>query len=84
MVSNTHHDSLQAGYSDEVYLPTTAANEKPSMTVLLRSELPATETAAQLRKVVRSLDATATVTRMQTLEQVVAPGTETYVEPPRP
>jgi predicted permease len=71
VVGNTHHDSLQAGFSDEVYLPATPANEQPSMSLLVRSELPATETAAQLRRAVNTLDAAATVTRVQTLEQVV-------------
>ncbi|HEY9126558.1 MAG TPA: ABC transporter permease, partial [Acidobacteriaceae bacterium] len=72
VVGNTHHDSLQAGLSDEVYLPATPANETASMSVLLRSGLPAGESAELLRTAVRSLDATATVTRVQTLEQVVS------------
>ena len=72
VVGNTHHDSLQAGLSDEVYLPATPANEKPSMTLLLSSSLPVAESADLLRTDVRSLDATATVTHVQTLEQVVS------------
>ena len=62
----------QVQLSDEVYLPATPANEKPSMSILLRSGLPATESAALLRTAVRSLDTTAAVTRVQTLEQVVS------------
>lgn len=72
VVGNTHHDSLQSGLSDEVYLPATAANERPSMSLLLSSSLPAMESAALLRDAVHLLDGTATVTRVRTLEQVVS------------
>jgi predicted permease len=72
VVSNTHHDSLQSGFGDEAYLPATMANEQPSMSVLLRSQLPASQTASLLRTAVGALDPSATVTRVRTMEQVVS------------
>jgi len=72
VVSNTHHDSLQGGFGDEVYLPATMANEQPSMSVLLRSRLPASQAASLLRSTVAAIDPSATVTRVRTLEQVVS------------
>ena len=38
VVSNTHHDGLESGFDDEVYLPMTEKNEQPMMTILLRSQ----------------------------------------------
>ena len=72
VVSNTHHDNLQNGFGDEAYLPATMANEQPSMSVLLRSQLPAAQTASLLRTAVGALDPSATVTRVRTMEQVVS------------
>lgn len=72
VVSNTHHQSLQSGFGDEVYLPLTQTREEPSMSILLRSQLPASQVAPMLRHVVASLDASAPVTRVRTLDEVVA------------
>lgn len=72
VVSNTHHDSLQGGFGDEVYLPMTAANEEPSMSILLRSNLPASQLAASLRGTVAAIEPFAPVTRVRTLNEVVA------------
>ncbi len=72
VVSNTHHDSLQGGFGDEVYLPMTTKNNAPSMSILLRSSLPATQVAAALRGAVAAIDPTAPVTRVRTLNEVVA------------
>jgi predicted permease len=72
VVSNTHHDSLQSSFGDEVYLPMTQINERPAMSVLLRSPLPASQLAPMLRSAVASIDPSAPVTRVRTLDEVVA------------
>jgi predicted permease len=72
VVGNTHHDQLQNGFGDEVYLPMTLKNETPVMTILLRSSLPASQLAPALRHAVANLDPAAPVTRVRTLNEVVA------------
>jgi ABC-type antimicrobial peptide transport system permease subunit len=72
VISNTHHDSLQSGFSDEVYLPMTPGNESAAMTVLVRSHLPPSQVAALLRSTVAGIDPTAPVTRIRSLDEVVA------------
>ena len=72
VVSNTHHDSLQGGFGDEVYLPMTTKSEKPAMSILLRSSLPSSELAPMLRRAVAEIDPSVPVTRVRTLNEVVA------------
>jgi len=72
VVSNTHHDSLQSTFGDKVYLPMTQKNESPAMSILLRSRLPASQLAPMLRSAVASIDPSAPVTRVRTLDEVVA------------
>jgi predicted permease len=75
VVSNTHHDGLGSSFDDEVYLPMTEKNEQPTMTVLLRSHAGAAETAASLRRVVAEIDPLVPVTRVRTMDEVVAAST---------
>lgn len=72
VVSNTHSDSLRSSFGDEAYLPLTPAREEPSMTILLRSQLPASQVAPMLRRAVAALDPSTPVTRVRTLDEVVA------------
>jgi predicted permease len=72
VVGNTHHDNLQSGFSEEVYLPITIRNEAPAMTILLHSQLPPSQLAAMLRKTVASIDPSAPVTHVRTLNEVVS------------
>ena len=72
VVGNTHHDNLQSGFSDEVYLPMTLKNEAPTMSILLRSQLPPSQLASMLRSTVASIDLSAPVTRVRTLNEVVS------------
>jgi predicted permease len=72
VVSNTHHDALSGGFDDEVYLPLTAKNEKPVMYVVMRTRVGATQTAEGLRRAVASIDPQVPVTRVRTLNEVVA------------
>ena len=75
VVSNTHHDGLGAGFDDELYLPMTEKNERPTMTILLRSQTGTAETAASLRRVVAEIDPLVPVTRVRTMDEVVAAST---------
>jgi predicted permease len=72
VVGNTHHDNLEKGFSEEVYLPTTLKNEAPTMSILVRSQLPPSQLASMLRKQVASIDRSAPVTRVRTLNEVVS------------
>ena len=75
VVSNTHHDGLGGEFDDEVYLPMTEKNERPAMTILLRSQAGAAETAGALRRVVAEIDPLVPVTRVRTMDEVVAAST---------
>jgi predicted permease len=72
VVSNTHGGSLAGGFGDEVYLPMTTTREQPVMYVLLRTRASASEAAASLRSVVNKVDPLVPVTRVRSLNEVVA------------
>jgi len=75
VVSNTHHDGLGVGFDNEAYLPITGKSEQPAMTILLRSRTGAAENAASLRRVVAEIDPLIPVTRVRTMDEVVAAST---------
>ncbi len=72
VVSNTHGGSLAGGFGDEVYLPMTMGREQPVMYVLLRTRASAADAAAALRNEVAKLDPQVPVTRVRSLNEVVA------------
>jgi predicted permease len=72
VVSNTHGSGLSGGFADEVYLPMTNTREQPVMDVLLRTRTSAPEAAAELRRVVKETDPLVPVTRVRSLNEVVA------------
>jgi predicted permease len=72
VVSNTHGGSLAGGFGDEVYLPMTTTREQPVMYVLLRTRAGAAEAAADLRRLVKQVDPLVPVTRVRSLNEVVA------------
>lgn len=72
VVSNTREGSLAGGFGDEIYLPMTAAHEQPTMYVLLRTRKSTQAAAAELRQIVADIDSQVPVTRVQTLNEVVA------------
>ena len=72
IVTNTHEGSLAGGFDDEVYLPMTPANEQPVMYVLLRIRTDTREAAAALRRAVQEADPQVPLTRVRTLNEVVA------------
>jgi predicted permease len=72
VVSNTHGGGLADGFADEVYLPMTNIREQPVMDVLLRTRTSTSESAAELRRVVKETDPLVPVTRVRSLNEVVA------------
>ncbi|HZZ39813.1 MAG TPA: ABC transporter permease [Acidobacteriaceae bacterium] len=72
VVNNTHEGSLASGFGDEVYLPMTPNHELPSMYVLLRTRTSAREAAAELRRTVAEVDPQVPVTRVRSLNEVIA------------
>lgn len=72
VVRNARESSLNSGYNDEVYLPVTPEREQPVMYALLRSRSMPAETAAGLRSAVEGIDSLAAVTRVRTMDEVVA------------
>jgi predicted permease len=72
VVSNTHGGSVAGGFGDEVYLPMTMGREQPVMYVLLRTRASAADAAAALRNAVAKLDPLVPVTRVRSLNEVVA------------
>jgi predicted permease len=74
VVSDTHQQSLEKG-GWEVYLPLSPNDEKPVMNIVLRSNLGAGEVASELRRMVADLDPRIPVTRVRTMDEVVAAST---------
>jgi predicted permease len=72
VVSDTHGSGLSGGFAEEVYLPMTNTREQPVMDVLLRTRTSAPEAAAELRRVVKETDPLVPVTRVRSLNEVVA------------
>jgi predicted permease len=75
VVSDTHHRSLDSDSGLETYLPMDPRNEKPAMDILLRSNLPPADLAANLRTLVAQLDPSVPVTNVRTLESVITSST---------
>jgi putative ABC transport system permease protein len=72
VVNNTHEGSLASAFGDEVYLPMTPGRERPTMYVLVRTRASTQTAAAELRQAVAELDSQVPVTRVRTLDEVVA------------
>ncbi len=72
VVSNTHEGNLAGDYGDEVYLPVTPRDESPVMYVLLRTRESTQQAASELRRAVAEVDSQVPVTRVRTLNEVVA------------
>lgn len=72
VVRNAREGSLEGGFSDEVYLPLTLGREQAAMYVLLRTHTTPAETAAGLRRAVAGIDSLVPVTRVRSMDEVVA------------
>jgi len=72
VVRNVREGSLGSAFSDAVYLPMSSTREQAVMYVLLRSNNSPPATAAGLRRAVAGIDSLVPVTRVRTLDDVVA------------
>ncbi|HEX4006298.1 MAG TPA: ABC transporter permease [Acidobacteriaceae bacterium] len=72
VVNNTHEGNLAGGFGDEVYLPMTPDRERSTMYVLLRTRTSLEGAAAELRRTVAEVDAQVPVTRVRSLNEVIA------------
>ena len=72
VVNNTHDGSLAEGFGNEAYFPLSPANEQPVMYVVLRTRASTLETASAIRRAVAGVDSQVPVTRVRTLNEVVA------------
>src|SRR5271168_1174095 len=75
VVSDTRHESLEQGAGWEVYLPMSPGNEKPVMNIVIRSNAGIAEVAGGLRRMVAEIDPTIPVTKVRTMDEVVAAST---------
>lgn len=72
VVRNARESGLESDFADEVFLPMTPGRTQSTMYALLRGHTTASETSAGLRRAVASLDAQVPVTRVRTLDELVA------------
>jgi MacB-like periplasmic core domain len=72
VVNNTHEGGLAGSFGDEVYLPLTPAREQPVLYVLMRSQSAAQAAAGELRNAVADLNPAVPVTRIRSMNEVVA------------
>ncbi len=75
VVSATRNESLDQSSSFEVYLPLSPGNEKPVMNIVVRSSAGAGEIASGLRRVVAEIDPAIPVTKVRTMDEVIAAST---------
>ena len=75
VVSDTHHESLATDFGNEIYLPMSPENERPVMNILARSTASAADIAASLRNLIAEVNPTVPVTKVTTLDDVVASST---------
>jgi predicted permease len=79
VVRNTRENGLSGDFADAIYLPIGPEREQPVMYAMLSTHTTAAETAAALRRTVASIDSLVPVTRVRTLDDLVA----TLVASPR-
>ncbi len=72
VVRNTRESGLSGDFADAVYLPMTPGREQPVMYAVLHTHTTAAETAAELRRTVGGIDSLVPVTRVRTLDDLVA------------
>jgi predicted permease len=72
VVSNAHEANLSGDFGDQAFLPMSRVNEQPVMYVLLRTRESTQQAADALRQTVAQIDPQVPVTRVRTLNEVVA------------
>ncbi len=75
VVGDTRNESLDQSADWEVYLPMSPGNEKPLMNILVRTNAGAGEVATSLRHMVAEIDPAIPVTKVRTMDEVVAAST---------
>lgn len=72
VVRDTREQGLEEGFQDAVYLPMTPENEQAVMFAVLRTHTTPAEAASGLRSAVAGVDSLVPVTRVRTLDDLVA------------
>jgi predicted permease len=72
VVNNTRERTLASGFADEVYLPMSPNQEHPTMYVVMRTRTSLQEAAAELRRTVAEVDPLVPVTRVRSMNEVIA------------
>jgi predicted permease len=72
VVRNAREGNLEEGFRDEVYLPMTTDRAQSVMFAVLRTRITAAEAASGLRGAVTSIDSLVPVTRVRTMDDLVA------------
>ena len=72
VVNNTHEGGLAGSFGDEVYLPLTPERERPVLYVLMHAQSSTQAAAGELRNVVADLNPAVPVTRVRSMDEVVA------------
>jgi len=72
VVRNALEGGLQGGFRDEVFLPLTTERDRPVMYAMLRTHTSASEAAAGLRNAVAGINSLIPVTRVRTMDDLVA------------
>jgi len=72
VVNNAHEGSLASDFGDEVYLPMSPNHEVPTMYVVMRTRTSLEEAAAELRRTVAEVDPMVPVTRVRSMNEVIA------------
>jgi ABC-type antimicrobial peptide transport system permease subunit len=72
VVTNTREGSLAAGFGDQVYFPLTPKRQQPSMYLIMQTRANPHDAASEIRGTVAGIDPSVPVTRIRTLNEVVA------------
>jgi predicted permease len=75
IVRDTRHESLDKASGWEVYLPISPRHENPVMNIVVRSNASTGEVTGALRRMVAGIDPNIPVTRVRTMDEVVASST---------
>jgi predicted permease len=75
IVRDTRHESLDKASGWEVYLPISPRHENPVMNIVVRSNASTGEVTSALRRMVAGIDPNIPVTRVRTMDEVVASST---------
>src|SRR5271170_7584591 len=75
VVADTRHESLDKASGWEVYLPMSPHDEGPVMNIVVGSNASTGEVAGSLRRMVAEMDPNIPITRVRTMDEIVASST---------